>query len=176
MTDYLLLPPNPSRLQGRRQGHPPTRKSRGSLGRSLNPLGTLVHSVSGRGPNSDWRCAFDRSLRRCGPKTADGPKTASPRLREVLANRETRRSDYRSTIPKDPRPIFRPSSVPSVSQWHRVPAPRFSKRLSPPRTLRPGPPPGFPFGVRGKVDPRSVRGNSRACLFFADHRSLSRLP
>ena len=99
-----------------------TRKSRGSLDRSLNPLGTLVHSVSGRGPNSEWSsCQWPKPLAGCDPKTADGPKTASPRLREDLASRETRRPKDRSTIPKDPRPIFRPSPVPSVSQWLRVP-------------------------------------------------------
>jgi hypothetical protein len=124
----------------------------------------------GVGPGTQLRleaCHWPKPLAGCDPKIADGPKTASPRLREVLASRETRRSDYRSTIPKDPRPIFRPSPVPSVSQWLRVPRTEVSAWLSPLRPLSPGPPPGFPCGVTGKVGRRPHPSNSRACLFFA---------
>jgi hypothetical protein len=65
-----------------------TRKSRGSLGRSLNPLGTLAHPVSGRGPDSAWSSLpMAEAAGRCAIR-----RSRPPRLRKDLASRETRRS------------------------------------------------------------------------------------
>lgn len=76
----------------------------------------------GAGPGTRLRvesCQRPKPPAGCDPKIADGPKTASPRLREDGASRETRRPGDRSTIPKDPRPIVRSSPMPSVSRWLR---------------------------------------------------------
>jgi hypothetical protein len=134
----------------------------------------------GVGPGTQLRleaCQWPKPLAGCDPKIADGPKTASPRLREDSASPKTRRSDYRSTIPKDPRPIFRPSPAPSVSRWLQVTRTQVPMRLSPRRALHPGPPPGFPCGVPGKVDRALDGGNLWTCLFFAtDDRVFASRP
>jgi hypothetical protein len=170
------LPRPKNRSPGR--AAPETRKPRGSLGRSLNPLGTLAQSVSGRGPNSDRSLASDRSLWRGAIRRSLTVRRPPLLVSEkFFASPKARRSDYRSTIPKDPRPIFRPSPAPSVSRWLQVTRTQVPMRLSPRRALHPGPPPGFPCGVPGKVDRALNGGNLWTCLFFAtDDRVFASRP
>jgi hypothetical protein len=131
-----------------------TRKSRGSLGRSLNPLGTLAQSVSGRGPDSEWsflplaeasgRVAIRRSL-----FPSPGSSASRETRRPGTARRSRRIPVRRSERPRCPR-------FPDDSGSRST----ASERLSPLRTSWLGPPPGFPFGVAGKVDRHPTRGNS----------------
>lgn len=148
---------------GRRRGSPPeTRKPRGSLGRSLDPLGTLAHSVSGRGPNSEWSsCRWPR------PPAGCDPKIAPSRLRDGSASRETR---HPGTARRSRRIPVRSSESPRCPRSPDGSGSRStaSKRLSPLRASWLGPPPGFPFGVAGKVDPPPSRWQLHTLIVFRE--------
>ena len=130
-----------------------TRKSRGSLGRSLNPLGTLATRCRAGDPTPGGvSCRWPK------PPAGCDPKIAPRRLRKGLAGRETRhpgtarrsrgipvRSSERPRCPRSPDGLGSRSTA--------------SERLSPLRASWLGPPSGFPVGVAGKVDHRSPGGN-----------------
>ena len=123
-------------------GRPPaaiTRKSRGSLGRNLNPLGTLVRSVSSRGPNSERRLAAGRSQRRCAIRKSRH-LVSETTLRVVRpAVRRTARRSRRIPVRSPVRPgalgfPMAPETLATASGW-----------LSPPRTSWSGSAAGFPL-------------------------------
>jgi hypothetical protein len=119
---------SPGDLSGCGTWRPETRKPRGSLGRNLNPLGTLVHSVSGRGPNSDWRLAIGRSrwrgaIRRSLTVRRPPLLVSEKSLRVVRpAARTTARRSRRIPVRSSDRP--RCPQFPNGSEY---PAPRFRR-------------------------------------------------
>jgi len=147
-----------------------TRRPRGSIGRSLNPLGALV--PIGVGPGTQLRSessmaeAFDgRSLEaaiRRSPLSDD----RSPRF-QGGADPKIRRSAGRPTIPRDPRSVSRPPRA-SVSRFSGHPYRGNSSRLGFRRsvpTVRGAS--GSPLWRPGKVDQGPAHRKPMGGFIFA---------
>jgi hypothetical protein len=154
-----------------RDGQPGGRTIGGLRGKRESPEGALAEASTLSGlssirsragdPTPNGVLADGRSLRQgCDPKIAPS------RLREGSAGRETRhpgtaRRSRRIPVRHSERPRCPRSPDGSGSRSTA------SERLSPLRASWLGPPPGFPYGVAGKVDRRPRRGNSKGWFFFA---------
>jgi hypothetical protein len=130
-------------------------KPRGSLDRSLNPLGALIPSDAG--PGTQLRLGGSRT----NPSAVGGPfglpwSSFARRSRRIPARSPT---DLPPSVSRR-LPADLPAGCPALRSGHVGGYP----------PVRP-PSPSFPFDVAGKVDQPHKRDKSKASLFFASCKS-----